>query len=89
MQLIDWRTKLVMVFLVRFRRKQLQNCMKNIHGRGKSDLNDLSRMAWRILFAKENETALKLVRNKSYGMATFIDPLDGSKYVFNISDYYR
>lgn len=89
MQLIDWRAKLVMVFLGRFQHKRLTQCLKRVHDRDQPDLDELSRMACRILFAKENEKALARVRSESYGTVTFTDPQTGKRYDFNIGDYHR
>jgi len=89
MQLIDWRAKMVMVFLGRFQHGRLMHCLKRVHDRDQPDLAELSRLACRILFAKENEQSLSRVRNQSYGKAIFIDPGTGKKYVFHIGDFHR
>lgn len=89
MQLIDWRAKLVMVFLSRFQHERLMHCLKRVHDRDQPDLDELSRLACRILFAKENEKALSRVRSRSYGKAVFTDPETGKKYIFNIGDFRR
>ena len=87
--MIDWRAKLVMVFLGRFQNKRLMHCLKRVHDQDQRDMDQLSRFACRILFAKENEQSLSKVRNQSCGEAVFIDPETNKKYVFHIGDFHR
>jgi hypothetical protein len=89
MQLMDWRAKMVMVFLSRFQHERLLRCLKKIHGPDQSGLDELSRFACRILFAKENEKSLSRVRSRSDGEAIFVDPETNKKYIFHIGDFRR